>query len=107
MIDYFTNTIAPTTTNSPMTISDNTFGTINTIASLSIPNYPLNSQTKLSQKMTMTLIGGYAATTPAPLAMIGYTPIWYNPTINYYVYQQQTVAINSPLTLSLKNLTNP
>ncbi len=107
MIDGVTNTVVPSTSNENMAISNNTYGGINVIATLDVSSYPVGSSNLLSQKFVMKIKGGYNVTTPSPLSMIGFTPLWYNLQYGYYVYRQSTVAINSNFSFILKNLTNP
>jgi hypothetical protein len=46
-------------------------------------------------------------TTAAPLVLKGYTPLWFNSEIGYYVYIQKTVLNGTSVNMSLQNLTNP
>lgn len=90
-----------------MTISNNTFGVLNVVGSLPVISYPMTASGAISDKMVMQLTSGYASTTSAPLTLVDFTPLWFNPNIDYYVYKQKPTASGSPLTLQLINLTNP
>ena len=90
-----------------MTVSNSTFGLQNVVGSLPINSYPMTASGAIADKMVMQLTAGYASTTSAPLTLIGYTPLWFNPSINYYVYKQNPTASGSAVTLQLSNLNNP
>lgn len=67
----------------------------------------MNSLGSLGDKLVMQMSAGYSSTTAAPINMIGFPPLWFNPNINYYVYKQSTISLASNIVLQLKNLTNP
>jgi hypothetical protein len=90
-----------------MSIANSTYGVMNVTASLPVNNYPMTASGKIGDKLVMQLKNGYATTTAAPINLLGYNPLWFNPTIDYYVYKQSPATINSNITLQLTNLTNP
>ena len=106
-IDKYTDLSTPSPSSDSITLSNYTFGVSNVSASVQVSSYPMTSSGALQDKLVMQMSAGYAATTPAPLNMVGYTPLWYNPSINYYVYKQSAIASTSNITLQLTNLINP
>ncbi len=90
-----------------MTVSNNTYGVLGINGSLPVISYPMTASGAITDKIVMQLTSGYARTTSAPLTLDGYTPLWFNPSIDYYVYKQKTIASGSPVSLQFSNLTNP
>lgn len=74
---------------------------------MAITSYPMTSTSQLHQKFMMRINQGYAGTTAAPITLPGYTPLWYNPLINLYIYKQKTLANGAAVTISLIGLINP
>lgn len=101
------NTQTVSTNIDSIAISNNIFGSNNITARLPVESYPMDSSQLLSQKLVMKVEKGYNSTSGAPLSLSGYTPIWFNPSIGFYVYQQVHNAILSNTSFFLMNLVNP
>lgn len=107
MIDLFTNIVAQSEMSSTPIVTNITYGATNVVVDLPIIQYPLVSTGLFRQKIGLRVQAGYAATTVAPLSLMGYTPLWYNTMTGLYIYQQTPVAGNASYTFSLRNLINP
>ena len=90
-----------------MTITNDTYGTDGVTGTLPVSGYPVDSTGAKGQKILVVFGGGYNATTPAPIELDGYIPIWYDTLVGLYVYRQKNITGNSSLDFTLLNLVNP
>jgi hypothetical protein len=49
----------------------------------------------MNEKVMIKIIGGYSVTSPAPLSMTNLNLLWFNPTINLYIFTQNPVTVNT------------